>query len=127
MLIHDTIESCRTFGGKRIGFRLQVVEGRWNTVVLATDLSDDVHSSITLHTDELATSICEAYGIEPGRLLWIEHIPPNPLLGRNDDLWDLVHFEERDGSFVRPIWTPLTIEEVDTLTAGALDDVVPQE
>ncbi len=124
MIRYEGHQWCPTFAGKTIEYRLKVVEGRWNTIVVATDLSDDIYSSITLHTDELATHVCDTFGIDRARLLWIEHIPSSQVLGRNEDLWDLVHFDEQGGMLTRPVWTPLSSEEVELLTGGSLDDVV---
>ena len=124
MLRYDGQQRCSTYAGRTIEYRLKVVEGRWNTIVLATDLSDDIYSSITLHTDELATTVCATFGIDWSRLLWIEHIPANAALGRNEDLYDLVHFDEQGGGLTRPIWTPLSLDEVEMLTEGSLGDAV---
>ncbi len=103
-----------------IACRVQIIENRWNTVVIATDLSDCEYSSITLHTEELATSLCDSFGIDHRRLLWIEHIPKDHRLGRNDDLYDLVHFDEQGATLSRPIWTPLTPEEVAVLSGQVI-------
>lgn len=125
MLRYDGEQRCPTYGGRTIDCRLKIVEGRWNTIVLATDLSDDIYSSITFHTDELATTVCATFGIDRSSLLWIEHIPANAILGRNEDLWDLVHFDEQGGILTRPIWTPLSVDEVELLTEGILGDAIP--
>ena len=53
-------------------------------------------------------------------MLWIEHIPAEPNLGRTEDLYDLVHFQKDVQTLRCPHWTPLTEEEVDLLTEGML-------
>lgn len=117
-VIHDGEHRCPTYSGRTIGCRIRILRTRWNTIVIATDKSDSIYSSITLHTEELAAAICDSFGISTDRLIWIEHIPTRLDLGRPDDLYDLVHFEERNGVIERPFWTPLTAEEVAVLTDG---------
>ncbi len=117
ILRYDGIQRMAAYGGRTITCRLQIFENRWNTVVIATDLSDSLSASITLHTEELATMVCDRFGVEVERLLWIEHIPQDDRLERNEDLYDLVHFEGKGRTLTRPLWTPLSFEEV-ALLAG---------
>lgn len=119
-VIHDGYHRCPTYGGRTIGCRIRIIENRWNTIVIATDHSDSIYSSITLHTEELATTICDTFNLDSERILWIEHIPAQADLGREEDLYDLVHFEKNGGLISRPYWTPLTPEEVQILTNGLL-------
>ena len=123
-LIHDGQHRCPTYGGRTIGCRIRIIENRWNTIVVATDLSDSIYSSITLHTEELATTICDSFNIDRSRLIWIEHIPTRLDLGRKEDLYDLVHFTcDEGGFFSHPHWAPLDGEEMEVLTGGVLDDI----
>ena len=119
-LIHDGYHRCPTYRGQTIRCRIRIVENRWNTVVTATDHSDSIYSSITLHTEELAAAICATFDLDIHKLLWIEHIPARADLGRPEDLYDLVHFDKSGGALTRPHWTPLTEEEMEILTDGLL-------
>ncbi len=119
-IVHDGQHCCPTYGGRTIECRIRIVENRWNTIVIATDLSNSIYSSITLHTEELATTICDSLRINQETMLWIEHIPARPELGRSEDLYDLVHFQKDEQTLYSPHWTPLTEEEVDLLTEGLL-------
>ena len=121
-LVHDRYHRCPTYGGRTIRCRIRVVENHWNTIVFATDLGDSMYSSITLHTEELATTVCDVYVIDRSHLLWIEHIPARHYLARKEDLYDLVHFNcDEAGIFSYPQWFPLTEEEVTLLTDGLLN------
>ena len=121
-LTHDGIHRCPTYSGRTIQCRIRIIESRWNTIVLATDLGDSIYSSITLHTEELATTICDSFNIDRSRLLWIEHIPARHDLARKENLYDLVHFScDKDGIFSHPQWAPLSEEEVLLLTDNLLD------
>lgn len=117
-LIHKGHHRCRTYGGRNIDCLIRIIEHRWNTVVVATDISDDIFSSITVHTDEVATAVCNDHNLDPAHVLWIEHIPADVRFGREEDLYDLVHFTAEAGMLTKPHWTPLTEEEVYLLTGG---------
>lgn len=119
-IIHDGPYRCPTYGGRTIACHLRIVESRWNSIVIATDVSDSIYSSITLHTEELAATVCDAFDLNLDRLLWIEHIPARPDLGREEDLYDLVHFDKGWIGICRPYWIPLTVDEVDILTDGLI-------
>ena len=124
-LVHDGIHRCPTYGGRTIECRIRIIESRWNTIILATDLGSSIYSSITLHTEELATTICDSFNIDRSRLLWIEHIPARLDLARKENLYDLVHFDcDETGIFSHPQWLPLSQEEVVLLTNGLLKTVV---
>lgn len=125
-ILCDTRHQCPTYGGRSVECRIRIIENRWNTVVIATDLSDSLYTSITLHTEELATSVSEEYGIDQTKMLWIEHIPARSDLGRNEDLYDLVHFKREMQMLHSPQWTPLSEEEITVLTDGVLIPVAPQ-
>lgn len=120
-LVHDGYHRCPTYAGRTINCRIRIIEHRLNTVVIATDHSNTIQSSITLHTEELATAVCHKFDLDFSRLLWIEHIPARPDLGRDEDLFDLVHFEKNGNTISRPFWTPLTPDEIEILTDGLLD------
>ena len=125
-ILCDTRHSCPTYGGKSVECRIRIIENKWNTVVIATDLSDSLYTSITLHTEDLATSVSEEYGIDQTKMLWIEHIPERAELGRNEDLYDLVHFKRDMQILHSPRWTPLSEEEITVLTEGAVIPVASQ-
>ena len=123
-IIHDGTHRCPTYGGRTIRCRIRIIETRWNTIVVATDLNHSLCSSITLHTEEIATTICKLFTIDRSRLVWIEHLPPRSDLAREEDLYDLVHFRhDEEGFFFHPYWSPLTGEEIEVLTDGLLHEL----
>ena len=103
------MESC---GGRTVEYRVRIYTGPRDTVVLLSDRSDSIYSSITLHTEELAEAIACEFGLDRRQTRWIEHIPQDRRLGRDEDLYDLVHFGEYRNRFAHPIWTPLDADEV---------------
>src|SRR6185503_8773416 len=46
-----------------------------DVVVVATELPDNPGMSITNAAEELAGTVCRDYGIDPERLVWVEHYP----------------------------------------------------
>jgi hypothetical protein len=48
------------------------------TVIIATELSDNPGVSVTNFAEELATLVCNMFGIDPAILVWIEHYPADP-------------------------------------------------
>lgn len=92
-------------------------------VVVATELPDNEGTSITNMAERLAGLVCEEWGINVERLLWIEHYPE----GKSDSLddasaesWDLVTFQIRGGHLHSPEWRALDPGELGILTATPL-------
>ena len=119
-VVHDGYHLCPTYLGQTIDCRVRIIESHWNTVVIATDLSDSPRFSITRHSEDLASMICTQFGLDPDRLLWIEHLPARADLGLTEDLYDLVHFNRDGRTLSSPYWIPLTYDEVEILTDGVV-------
>lgn len=107
---HGCDSSCGITAGRTTDGRI---------VVIATELPDNPGTSITNMAEHLATAICQNLGIDPHRLVWIEHYPARP--GR-DATWDLVTFKLQPEGFLRrwrlcrPQWRPM--RDLDWLELG---------
>jgi len=56
--------------------RIDLADGR--VVVIAIELPDNPGVSVTNFAELLATMVCHRFGINPVKLVWIEHYPPDP-------------------------------------------------
>lgn len=64
----------RGFFGRPAWCGLEVIpleDGR--TVVIATELEDNPGTSVTSVAEHLASHVCDRFGIDPDRLVWVEH------------------------------------------------------
>ena len=92
------------------------------SVVVATELIDNLGTSITNMAERLATRVCRDFNIDPERLLWIENyadLVDGPA-ERTPQSFDLVTFEWHGGTFSNPRWRHMSYAEVRFLTGGAL-------
>ena len=123
-LDHDEVHSFPTHFGRTVRCRVRIVETRWHVVVVTSDMSEDIESSITLHTEEIASAIGDMFELaDNDRLIWIEHIPSRPGWHSKKDLYDLVHFDRDRGTLQSPFWTPLEAEELTLLTEGMISEM----
>ena len=89
-------------------------------VVIATELADNPGMSITNAAEYVATDVCEALGIAPHQLIWIEFYgyPASPSFGRKRT-YDLVTFAtmtpEGRPIFHEPRWRPMNEGDWKTL------------
>ena len=96
-------------------------------LVIITEREDNEGTSITNMAEQLATAICQQFGIAPARLIWIEHYPPT-MDGRfqmHAESWNLVFFNLRGGghfdtdpmgfSFSNPRWVHIDQKIVSAL------------
>ena len=120
-LKYDGEKQLTSCGGHIIDYRVRIFSGPHDTVVLLSDRSSSIYSSITLHTEEIAEATAMEFGLNRRKTRWIEHVPQDQHLGRDSDLFDLVHFGEYDVRFGHPIWTPLDRDEVALLTGSKIN------
>ena len=90
---------------------LPLADGR--TAVIATEVKDNPGTSITNMCEHLAFWVCRDLGIDPIRLVWIEHYGyPSAFEAGNPRPFDLVEFDlmpaGRDGIFSNPRWWRMT-------------------
>ena len=86
---------------------LALADGR--TAVIATEVKDNPGTSITNLCEHLAFWVCLDFGIDPLRLVWIEHYGyPSAFEAGNPRPFDLVEFDfepaGREGLFTNPRW-----------------------
>jgi hypothetical protein len=84
-------------------------------VVVATDLWDqNPGSSVTEVCAALADRLCAERGLDPERLLFIEHSPETgSKLEIYHETFDRVEFDRRAGRFCNPRWTRIDRDQVD--------------
>jgi hypothetical protein len=95
----------------------QIEDGR--TVVICSELEDNPGTSITNAVEMIASQAVNQLELDPAKLVWIEHYPPEKVHGNTED-WDLVTFGAifHDGIrtvFDDPIWRRLGREDWDSL------------
>ena len=84
----------RGFHGCQSFCKLQVLplaDGR--TAVIATELEDNPGTSVTNVAEQLASFVCDRFGIDPDHLVWIEHYGyPSATRPKEPRSYDLVTF-----------------------------------
>lgn len=81
---------------------LTLADGR--TAVIATELEDNPGTSITNVAENLASEVCDRFGIDPQQLIWIEHYGyAGACEGTKERTFDRVTFSRRDVDGVQ--WT----------------------
>jgi hypothetical protein len=96
-------------------------------VFVATELPDNLGTSVTNFAEHLATAMRGQYGLKLDQVIWIEHYPEAK--GRRKEDFDLVQFLAAEGeSFRTPVWTRITEQAVSDLIAGVrnVDDLIPR-
>jgi hypothetical protein len=88
-------------------------------VVLATELfEENPGTSVTNFCAELATRLVAERGLDPGKLVFIEHSPDTgSRLEFYAESFHRVSFRRDGARFTDPDWSPLTRAEVDALLA----------
>ena len=81
-------------------------------LVIATEINEG--QSLTNACDLIATLVVNQFGIDPKRLMFIEHYPAEqrPTYGES---YDLVTFQWDGKEFSNPEWKPLTVTEFDEI------------
>src|SRR2546426_12007796 len=86
------------------------------TMVIATEVKDNPGTSITNMAEGLAMEVCRDYGIDPDKLVWIEHYGyQSPMKALSPRAYDFVSFQlVSDGhraKFAEPKWRPMRDED----------------
>lgn len=122
----------RGFHGCRCVCSLEILSlGDGRTAVIATELQDNPGTAITNVAEHLASEVCDRFGIEPEKLVWIEHYgyASSVTVGR-ERTYDRVSFRVRKadafqgsaavlrskpdgwpGYFEEPQWRPMKDED----------------
>ena len=92
-----------------------IIVSKENSLVIASEIHDNTGASITNTAEYVAIQVCEAYEINPKKLIWIEHYSDNSYIsGRSREDFDLVKFKyDSDKKFHDPQWMPLSQEEIE--------------
>jgi hypothetical protein len=79
---------------------LRLADGR--TLVIATERKDNPGASVTNVAEHLASYVCDRFGIDPDRLVWIEHYAyPGTVNPKRDREYDRVTFRRRTPELIR--------------------------
>jgi len=117
----------RGFQGRPAVCQLEIIQlqdGR--TTVIATEREDNPGTSVTNVAEHLASHVCDCFGIEPEKLVWIEHYGYPAHGSDRQRTYDLVTFSRRapetivwsqsvlrykphgwPGHFADPVWRPM--------------------
>lgn len=92
---------------------------RNGNVIMATELEKNMGMSVTNTCEEIAQECCEKYGIEPEKLIFIEHYTPASYEGSRES-YSRVNFrkvekESKNKVFGNPSWQHETEESVKQL------------
>ncbi|MCD4729375.1 MAG: hypothetical protein K8R74_02160 [Bacteroidales bacterium] len=96
---------------------LKVVKKAQQVVVVTTELYEtNPGTSVTRWTAQLANTICDLKKIDPGKLIFIVHIPDRKSkLEFYKETFDMVRFDIENGRLINPVWNRIPKEEVDNL------------
>ena len=118
----DTVHHYHAWTGNDARCRLRLFWRKATAVAIVTELPDNPGMSVTNYAENLATEIAQRYGIEPGRLVWIEHYPQRDPAVYNDpeldaETYDLATFvwDCQSREYSDPDWI-----RIDRATAEAL-------
>ncbi len=104
---HITRFEYRGLGNAPSACELEVTHhlDRGLSVVVATDIGEG--TSVTNFAEQLATLVVERYGIDPTRLIWLEHYQADRYEGA-EETWDLVSFTWHGKVASSPKWKHLS-------------------
>lgn len=129
-VVFDRFE-FRGFHGCQCFCSLEIVPATdGHKVVIATELQDNPGTSITNVAEHLASAVCDRFGIDPEKLVWIETYG-YPAPGDRERTFDLVTFRKREpdgviqwgpsvlrtkpdgwpGYFAEPKWRPMEVDD----------------
>ena len=87
-------------------------------VICVTEIDENLGTSITNVTEQLATQVCREKQIKDVTLIWIEHYPEDTAV-MLDEHFSLVQFNlDINGVFSNPRWTPISKAAVEALLEG---------
>lgn len=86
-----------------------------NRIIISTEINEISGTSVTNGIEIIASDVTSRFGLDPRRIVWIEHHRPSRRRGQCDD-WGLVTSESilHDGQttlFAEPCWHPMRAED----------------
>jgi hypothetical protein len=119
----DMVERLSQISPVRFSYRVpnrpeaycDLVVSKEHNLIIASEVADNPGLSITNAAEYVATQACEAFGIQPKKLIWIEHYSNRSYPGgRTLEDFDLVTFRiDGEGKFSDPEWRSLEKGEVE--------------
>jgi len=96
---------------------IKVIDKVDKVIVVATNLYEsNPGTSISRWSAQLATSVCNDFNIDPGKLVFIERNPDRKSrLDFYKETFDIVEFKWESDHFTDPLWKRVSREEVDQL------------
>ena len=96
---------------------IKIVKKPSQTIVIATELYEtNPGTSVTDFTAQLANYICKNEGIDPAKMVFIEHTPDKKSkLEFYKETFDIVEFDLEEQKFSNPKWNRVAKEEVDEM------------
>jgi hypothetical protein len=88
----------------------------FGNTVIATELEDNMGTSITNMAEHVAKDVCDARKIPYDKLIWVEHYPERDGI---KETYDLVTFNITADGFANPRWKPLEEVEIRNLIGGS--------
>jgi hypothetical protein len=100
--------------------RIRVWEKEGKSIVIVTD--QDKGPSVTNAAEVIATQVVQAFGIDPERLIWVEHYPPIKQKGGTswEEEYDFVSLMWDGERFTSPDWRYSSQLEVEQLLGEKL-------
>jgi len=124
--MHDEIFHFAGYFGCPSKCRIRWTQRGEKVIVIASQLPEDTGTSVTNRAEHLAEEVSKRYGLDPDRLVWLEHYPdrrspgqrlPDPIF---DEHFSLVSFHREGSQFSRPQWTRIEKRMVETLIGQPL-------
>lgn len=87
-----------------------------HTLVIFTEVEENVGTSVTNRSEVLATQVCQEFGLLPEKTLFVEHYPERgPRIKRLPETYALVEYTWEQGHARKPEWRYLSLENASTL------------
>lgn len=80
----------------------------------------DEGSSVTNSAEIIATEVVKCYGIDPSRMVFVEHYPAAQRPQFRGESYDLVTFTWEGNIATKPNWQPISMAELDALRASGI-------
>ena len=115
---YEGYRGCRSFCGLDV-----VLENDGAALVICTEQWDNPGTSVTNRAEHIANRVCRENGLDPRRLIWVEHYPERGHPRRpRPATWSRVtfRFDAASNALVDPEWRYFEAEEVERLRAAVL-------
>ena len=109
------------FHGRSAWCRIEIIllaDGR--TAVIATELAENPGTSVTNVAEFIASFVCDQFGIDSEKLIWIEHYGYSSPIAPDERSYDLVTFERRKPESVT--WSPAVQDRQPSGWPGYFDE-----